>query len=610
MALCLALLSLSSSNAQVDSTTGNLVNFTGSPTSTTGNWVNGVYVNQICFQSGQPGNCGPNPSIRAESGSINFSYGTTNLNQVVNINNALAAAGTGIQLSGFNFGFRAKNGNGWDDGRQDYLSAYVKVYDSAGKVVENYDYTQYTNRQYNWSDFNFTETFTKPYNTNKLGAAQFGFIGRDNNFWAGNYGPEIMNVSFSLNYRVDPCVANPASSPTCPGFNNLIKTTNVIVPSGISIAGLTTNEAGSSGAPTLNVGGVQLSTTGGITAPDNVPQVLKDVQAITQQSQPSQIQQQLASSAVQSQQQSNKSAPNMSLIMNLIGQIQAADKATQTAAVQNANQVAATSSAKAQEQAMATVDNLNAMSMSSSQASQIQTVSAAQMSAPPAQQISTSAVQLQGPTITSLQSLMMSSTQSTNSSQSINSTTVNTTPQTNQISYQAPTNSNSAFSIASAYSASKNQLGTTYNEQQLSSLLSIQQTVAETAPVQFSKIETRPLDADTPMLPNINSMPRSTSVTDIAETKVNIETNQTEQQTETVKKNVQSNELAGGVDIAAMATQPKGFDVYATTILRDSAFYAPKDIYGNQKTIDNARALRSLSSDRLHQDMIDLQYRR
>ena len=610
MALCLALLSLSSSNAQVDSTTGNLVNFTGSPTSTTGNWVNGVYVNQICFQSGQPGNCGPNPSIRAESGSINFSYGTTNLNQVVNINNALAAAGTGIQLSGFNFGFRAKNGNGWDDGRQDYLSAYVKVYDSAGKVVENYDYTQYTNRQYNWSDFNFTETFTKPYNTNKLGAAQFGFIGRDNNFWAGNYGPEIMNVSFSLNYRVDPCAANPASSPTCPGFNNLIKTTNVVVPSGISIAGLTTNEAGSSGAPTLNVGGVQLSTTGGITAPDNVPQVLKDVQAITQQSQPSQIQQQLASSAVQSQQQSNKSAPNMSLIMNLIGQIQAADKATQTAAVQNANQVAATSSAKAQEQAMATVDNLNAMSMSSSQASQIQTVSAAQMSAPPAQQISTSAVQLQGPTITSLQSLMMSSTQSTNSSQSINSTTVNTTPQTNQISYQAPTNSNSAFSIASAYSASKNQLGTTYNEQQLSSLLSIQQTVAETAPVQFSKIETRPLDADTPMLPNINSMPRSTSVTDIAETKVNIETNQTEQPTETVKKNVQSNELAGGVDIAAMATQPKGFDVYATTIMKDGTFYVPKDIYGNQKTIDNARALRSLSSDRLHQDMIDLQYRR
>ena len=603
MALCLALLSLSSSNAQVDSTTGNLVNFTGSPTSTTGNWVNGVYVNQICFQAGQPGNCGPNPSIRAESGSINFSYGTTNLNQVVNINNALAAAGTGIQLSGFNFGFRAKNGNGWDDGRQDYLAAYVNIYNSAGKVVENYDYTQYTNRQYNWSDFNFTETFTKPYNTNKLGAAQFGFIGRDNNFWAGNYGPEIMNVSFSLNYRIDPCAANPASSPTCPGFNNLIKSTNVVVPSGISIAGLTTNDTASSGTPIINVGGVQLSTSGVITAPDNVPQVLKDVQAVTQQSQPAQIQQLPASSAVQSQQQSNKSAPNMSLIMNLIGQIQAADKATQTAAVQNANQVAATSSAKAQEQAMATVDNLNAMSMASSQESQIQTASTAQMSAPPAQPTSTSAVQLQGPTTTSLQSLMTASTQS------MNSTNVNTAQQTNQISYQAPANSNSVFSMTSAYSASKSQ-ASIYNEQQLSSLLSIQQPIAETAPVQMTRIETRSLDAEVPVMLVASAMPRGSSVTEIAETRTNIETAQTEQQTETVKKNVQPNELAGGVDIASIATQPKGFDVYATTIMKDGAFYAPKDIYGNQKTIDNARALRQLSSDRLHQDMIDLQYRR
>ena len=604
MALCLVLLSLSSSNAQtVDSTTGNLVNFTGSPTATTGNWVNGVLVNQLCFHAGEPGNCGPNPSIRAESGNINFSYGNVNLNQVVNINNALAAAGTGIQLSGFNFGFRAKNGNGWDDGRQDYLAAYVNIYNSAGKVVENYDYTQYTNRQYNWSDFNFTETFNKPYNTNKLGAAQFGFIGRDNNFWAGNYGPEIMNVSFSLNYRIDPCAANPASSPTCPGFNNLIKSTNVVVPSGISIAGLTTNDTASSGTPIINVGGVQLSTSGVITAPDNVPQVLKDVQAVTQQSQPAQIQQLPASSAVQSQQQSNKSAPNMSLIMNLIGQIQAADKATQTAAVQNANQVAATSSAKAQEQAMATVDNLNAMSMASSQESQIQTASTAQMSAPPAQPTSTSAVQLQGPTTTSLQSLMTASTQS------MNSTNVNTAQQTNQISYQAPANSNSVFSMASAYSASKSQTPT-YNEQQLSSLLSIQQTVAETAPVQMTRIETRSLDAEVPVMLVASAMPRGSSVTEIAETRANIETNQTEQQTETVKKNVQPNELAGGVDIASIATQPKGFDVYATTIMKDGAFYAPKDIYGNQKTIDNARALRQLSSDRLHQDMIDLQYRR
>jgi hypothetical protein len=44
-------------------------------------------------------------------------------------------------------------------------------------------------------------------------------------------------------------------------------------------------------------------------------------------------------------------------------------------------------------------------------------------------------------------------------------------------------------------------------------------------------------------------------------------------------------------------------------VLKDADFYAPKDIYGNQKTVDNARALRQLSSDRLHQEMIDQQYK-
>lgn len=600
LALYLVLSFLSYSNAQEVLTTGNLVNFTGTPTSTTGNWVNGVYVQQLgCFGGNTPGNCGPYPSVQT-NGNINFSYGQVNLNQVVNINNALAAAGTGIQLSGFNFGFRAKNGNGWDDGRQDYLSAYVNIYNSSGKIVENYDYTNYTNRKYNWSDFSFHETFNKPYDISKLGAAQFGFIGKDNNYWAGPYGPEITNVSFSLNYKIDPCVTNPASSPSCPGFSNLIKSTNVIVPSGTSITNLSPTDTASSGTPTVNVGGVQLSTSGAISVPDNIPQALKDVQAATQQS----TSQAAIGSSTQQQQSSSK--PNMSLIMSLIGQIQAADKATQNAAIQNANQVVATSSAKAQEQSMATVDTLNTMSMASSQASQDRFAQSLQspISIPqptasiPQTSASISAVKIQEPTITALQSLMTTSAQSLSP--------VSSATQIEQI-YQPNISAPSIFSMAAAYSASKNQ-DTSYNDQQISSLLEVQ-PVAETSPVQVSKIENKTLDVEMPLI-NATSMPKGTSVTEIAETKVNVDAAQTEQKTETVKKNVQSNELAGGVDIAALAIQPKGFDVYATTIIRDNVFYAPKDIYGNQKTIDNARALRQLSSDRLHQEMIDQQYRR
>ena len=87
----------------------------------------------------------------------------------------------------------------------------------------------------------------------------------------------------------------------------------------------------------------------------------------------------------------------------------------------------------------------------------------------------------------------------------------------------------------------------------------------------------------------------------------------TEQRTETnlaaVNRNAQNNEVAGGVDINNIAVVPVGFNAY-NVALRDAAFYAPKEIYRNQKTVDNVRALRSLASDRLHQEMVDQQYRR
>jgi hypothetical protein len=81
-----------------------------------------------------------------------------------------------------------------------------------------------------------------------------------------------------------------------------------------------------------------------------------------------------------------------------------------------------------------------------------------------------------------------------------------------------------------------------------------------------------------------------------------------EQKTESVNRNVQPNELAGGVDIARMATQPAGYQAYSFA-LADAPFYAPKEIYKNQVNVDNARVLRQLSSDRLHQDLVNLQYK-
>jgi hypothetical protein len=59
-----------------------------------------------------------------------------------------------------------------------------------------------------------------------------------------------------------------------------------------------------------------------------------------------------------------------------------------------------------------------------------------------------------------------------------------------------------------------------------------------------------------------------------------------------------------------MAVTPPGFNAYMSLALKDGQLYKPDEIYKNQSTVDNVRALRQLSSDRLHQQMVDQQYRK
>jgi hypothetical protein len=115
-------------------------------------------------------------------------------------------------------------------------------------------------------------------------------------------------------------------------------------------------------------------------------------------------------------------------------------------------------------------------------------------------------------------------------------------------------------------------------------------------------------EVEVPQFEGIKIGARSVINDAIEERTVSQSTNTQEQKTETVNKNVRPNELAGGVDLSKMATQPQGYQSYSTS-LPDVAFYAPKEIYKNQVNVDNARALRGLGSDRLHQEMVNQQYK-
>ena len=626
----MALLCSSYSNSQtVDTTTGNLINYSGSPTDTTSIWNNGVYVNQLCFGAGQPGNCGPNPSIR-DGNNINFSYGLVDLNQIVNINRALSISGSIIQLNGFNFGFTAKNGNGWDDGRQDYLSAYVKLYGSTGSQIASYDYTAQTNQRYNWTQFNFSETFATPYTASTLGNAQVGFVGRDNNFWAGTYGPEIYNVSFSLKYstRPDPCIADPLSSPTCPGYA-LATVKNSILGSTVSNASVT------SFVPVINYALVSPTTLGPAAGPDLVnpapgpqgpmgpmgPQGPMGPAAGPQGQDPNQNsggpqdspsqpgpqgpQQgpaagpqpaggppQTAQSAPQPSSGPSQAGPaagparsndgpkmTPGAALNVARAAQEKDKAVQATAVQNA--------AKAFE---GTVQSSNAASNTAVSMNQDMSANSATAAA----QFSSQTTQASQQAITQSTQPQLA-TQQASTVQTLGSRTAQTTQQT-------PSGTGLTLSV--------NPFA--YNPLSSFTVSNMSSLTAQTAPVYQSRIEARPLDADEPpaQVASFGGMGRAGNPLSDMMTQPRFEMPQenTQQQTGAVNRNVQPNDLAGGVDIASMATTPAGFNAYSI-VLRDTAFYEPKEIYKGQRVVDNVQVLRQMSSDRLHKEMVDSQYK-
>jgi hypothetical protein len=685
-----------------------------------------VYVNQLCFYAGEPGNCGPNPSI-IPGGRIHFSYGTADLNQVININTALSAGGTGVQLAGFNYSLWAKNGNGWDDARQDYLAAYVKLYGSGGNLIANYDYSAATNNKYNWTNFTFSETFASPYVASTLSTAQVGMIGRDNNFWAGNYGPEVFDVDFRLKYKVDPCATNPAYSSTCAGFGSILTTNNLLdstkggsslnqafaINTALQSAGVgamihgfnygfnwrvgqgfsgctawnqdgscswtmnipayanatvsltnSSNQSihsksysftgdGTSGSVSdkfllpssmnqsmLGTGRIVGSASGTgssvegawatmiytadpcvanplyssnckgfafamakqASAANNTAPVAPDGTQMQDAPPPSgppppppgsepppgsppppQGAQQPAggnpngtpanqppppgggssqprAGEVKTASDSNsKSAPSLGSVMSMISTNQARIGNEAKSVVQAAETAAAKDAQQAQQQAETVAGALTAQSIAGSMT-----------------QASTGT------------GLVVSSSQSQMSV--VNVTSVS---QTSVVTIGGLRPATTSIFADPNISLSSSMIPSQFDMYSLQSALGRNNTQPETETPQIEGIKIGGRSALNDAMEQRPILPSATAQ---------------EQRTDSVNKNVQSNELAGGVDLSRMAIQPAGYQAYSM-IMPDVAFYAPREIYRNQVNVDNTRLLRQLSSDRLHQDLVNLQYK-
>jgi hypothetical protein len=152
------------------------------------------------------------------TGVFMFGYNQGTITYTYAINQALANSGSGIQVQGYNWSWDINNLN-YDDrqGSIDTLTARIITFGANNSTILQQDSWTY-NTKFDWTTFSGTVNYTNPGLVSEYGNMRIEFSGRDVGFWAGYYGPMVRNIDVRLRYGVDPCVSNPQSSPSCPGY--------------------------------------------------------------------------------------------------------------------------------------------------------------------------------------------------------------------------------------------------------------------------------------------------------------------------------------------------------------------------------------------------------
>jgi len=577
---------LSKATAQpTDSITSNLINNTTTANTVTSTWQNAGTINQpiTCWAPGDPGYCGPNPYVNAwgSPNQINFSYGMTELYQMINVGKALPNNGAGLVTTGYRLKFEAKNGNGWDDGRQDYLKAQVTLYGpNNAKVLEQHSYD--LNYKFNWTYFSYDSNWNTTkvgYRENQVGNVKLSFYGMDNNFWQGPYGPEIRDITFSLKYRPDPCLKNPLFSPECPNFSKELAEKTATTSTQTISTSSNTDDASYNVEPIKNKETQNKEFTDGKESISEEGVYLEE-----------------------------------GLLVNL-------DRLIDTLIKIDDNK-----------------DKEDKLSMDASKNAISETEKISQQTVRQSEQIASRAVKLSTEIkLENNNNTFIDNNKENKSTQSMN---LFATPNTNNTSnillqpnalqqfnvLQSPQTISSILSLSNEMTSYKPQQ--TINNLVITPVIVEQSTIITTTLQNNQLLQTQNNTNNFNLLPNAITNPTLgqtieipnvqtnflTSKTDpiniILEIKPNTNDKKEETTLTTVRQNVQDNDLANGVQLAQLSVVPIGFNQYTNLVLRDAAFYAPKEIYRNQRTIDNVRALRNLSSDRLHEEMVNQQYRR
>jgi hypothetical protein len=565
-------------------------------TSTTPNIVTNGYTNAYntsnlnCWQPGDA-YCSPNgqPYVNPGSGNINFSYGMWDLYQIRNVADVLPYGGTGLVVTGYHFQYTAKVGNNWDDASYDYLKSYVRIYGTGGQLIQSGDFT-HTNT-HDWYTFHLADSYNPlltRFTKDNYTQVRFGFVGQDYNGWVGPYGPEIMNVSFTLNYQPDPCLRSQLISPQCPGFLDAVQKVGAIPKQDSPI----TQEAASAAITPATLVNAQENKK--VDAPIAVARKAKE---------------EVKFNAVQQE---------VAVVQDSTTQTQ---QTTTTATTEQTRTTQQRSTGTTRSTNQAQADTATSNSAYANESSQME-----QMLAAPAKSVepvqtattTTSPQQREGPALQVVQQAPVLPDAPVQAQQVAEPQPVTTPvvvmrqpePQAQtapQIELAQPIQIEQPKVQVEVATTPSTPLYTPPNIQQLAQPIQQELTPVVIEQPVLAKSEAQVQEVNT-ALPTNMLTDKTNPVNDVVTAQPQMPT-MAAFTGPAVNQKQQDNDLAGGVSLARMAVVPVGFDAY-NVALKDVAFYAPREIYRNQRTVDNARALRQLGSDRLHQQMVEQQYRR
>ena len=181
----------------------------------------GAWSGSVTGQAGGFSGGGQGPAYNAATNTLIFGYTTATATQRINaeafaIQHALDLSNSGIKINGYNYSWQINN-SGDNVGT---LTGKVEML-RGGTALQSYTYNYSTPTQ-GFELKTGTQTFATEHSLLAADQITLSFTGKDARFWAGYYGPQVREPSLTLNYTTDPCMSNPAYSPSCAGYNNIL----------------------------------------------------------------------------------------------------------------------------------------------------------------------------------------------------------------------------------------------------------------------------------------------------------------------------------------------------------------------------------------------------